>query len=347
VNRNPRPFLRNRIKLRHLMLIEALSHDQSLHGAASRLHMTQPNATRLLAELEEMVGARLYERSSRGLLVTPYGQTMAERARLLLAGVDEIESAMQSLLDGTAGVVRIGMMASIGPALLTDLLTRTPGRVESSRVSIVEGAHDMLAERLRHGELDLVLGRVRPDTALDGLQLHPLVQEEFAAVCGTDHPLARRRRLRFDEVVDQAWVLPPGAVLVRQGFDTVFARECGRAPTRVIESVSLFTNLYLLRSAALLGIMPVPVAGDLQAAGLLRRLPLQLGGIVGPVVLLVRHGGILSRAAESVVQALIDSAGVASSGLRRAKKHRRIRKPDAPECVEVFTIGKSNTRDSP
>jgi DNA-binding transcriptional LysR family regulator len=327
LNRLPRPLLRNRIKLRHLMLIEALSHDPSLHGAASRMHMTQPNATRLLAELEEMLGARLYERSARGLLATPYGQAVTEQARLLLSNVDQIEHTMQSLLDGHTGLVRVGMMASIAPAMLAQALTGTEGLLSGAQVRILEGAHDMLAERLRHGELDLVVGRVRPDTGLDGLDVHPLVQEEFAAVAGTGHPLARRRRLGFGEVLDQAWVLPPAAVMVRQGFDAVFLRECGRSPARVIESVSLFTNLYLLRSAPLLGIMPAPVAMDLQAAGLLRRLPLPLASIVGPVVLLRRQGSILNRASERLVQALITTAsaapGVSTAPRKTASGHQK------------------------
>ncbi len=312
MNRTPRPLLRNRIKLRHLMLVEALSHDPSLHGAANRMHMTQPNATRMLAELEEMLGARLYERSARGLLATPYGQAVSEQARLLLSSVDQIENTMQSLLDGNTGLVRVGMMASIAPTLLAQALTGTEGLLAGAQVRILEGAHDMLAERLRHGELDLVVGRVRPDTALDGLEVVPLVQEEFTAVAGTRHPLARRRRLRFDEVLDQPWVLPPLAVQVRQGFDAAFLRECGRTPLQVIESVSLFTNLSLLRSAPLLGIMPATVANDLQQHGLLRCLPLPLGGIVGPVVLLMREGGVLNHASERLVQAL-RAAGDAGS----------------------------------
>ena len=327
MNRNPRPLLRNRIKLRHLMLVEALSHDPSLHGAANRMHMTQPNATRMLAELEEMLGARLYERSPRGLLATPYGQAVTEQARLLLANVDQIDSTMQSLLDGHSGLVRIGMMASIAPTLLTDALTSTPELLAGAQIRILEGAHDMLAERLRHGELDVVVGRVRPDTALDGLEVLALLQEEFAAVSGTRHPLARRRRLRFDEVLDQPWVLPPAAVAVRQGLDAVFLRECGRTPAQVTESVSLFTNLYLLRSGRLLGLMPATVANDLQDSGLLHRLPLPLAGIVGPVVLLRRQGGILNRAAERLVQALIDHgrshAGDALAPRENASGHQK------------------------
>lgn len=313
LNRTPRPLLRNRIKLRHLMLMDALAHDPSLHGAANRMHMTQPNATRMLAELEDMLGARLYERSPRGLLATPYGQAVTEQARRLLANVDQIESTMQSLLDGHAGLVRVGMMASIAPTLLAQALTATGGLRTGAQVRIVEGAHDMLAERLRHGELDLVVGRVRPDTALDGLQVVPLVQEEFTAVAGLTHPFARRRRLQCADLVDQPWVLPPAAVMVRQGFDALFLRECGRVPAQVIESVALFTNLSLLRAAPLLGIMPATVADDLQAHGLLRRLPLLLNGIVGPVVLLRRQGGILNRAADRLVQALVD-AGAAQGG---------------------------------
>ncbi|MBL8338976.1 MAG: LysR family transcriptional regulator [Rhodoferax sp.] len=327
MNRTARPPLRNRIKLRHLMLMDALSHDPSLHGAASRMHMTQPNATRMLAELEDMLGARLYERSPRGLLATPYGEAVTEQARLLLANVDQIEHTMQSLLEGHAGLVRVGMMASIAPALLAQALTATGSLLTGAQLRIVEGAHDMLAERLRHGELDLVVGRVRPDTALDGLQLTPLVQEEFTAVAGPTHPLARRRRLAFADVLDQAWVLPPAAVVVRQGFDAAFLRECGRAPAQVIESVSLFTNLSLLRSAPLLAIMPATVATELQQHGLLRRLPLPLAGIVGPVVLLRRQGSILNRAAQRLAQALIDTAaqGAAPAGEPRksASAHQK------------------------
>lgn len=292
------------------MLIEALDVDQTLHGAADRMHMTQPNATRLLAELEHMLGARLYERTSRGLLATPYGQAMTAHARLLLFNLDQVDGAVQSLLDGTAGLVRIGTMASISPSHLITALGTTIAGSDSVRISIVEGAHDMLADRLRHGELDLVVGRVRPDTVLDGLQVQTLAEEEFTVVCGVSHALASRRRIDFSDVVDMAWVLPPPAVPVRQGLDALFTSRCGRIPHRIVESVSLFTNLYLLRSAQLLGIAPALVAADLQDEGLLRCLPMPLTGIVGPVVLIVRDGGILNGSAARVVSALRDSASV-------------------------------------
>jgi DNA-binding transcriptional LysR family regulator len=291
------------------------------------MHMTQPNATRMLAELEEMLGARLYERSPRGLIATPYGLAVIEQAHVLLSNVDQIDSTMQSLLNGDAGLVRVGMMASIAPTIVVQALTGTEGLLSRAQVRITEGAHDMLAERLRHGDLDLVVGRVRPDTALDGLKVQLLVQEEFTTVAGNDHPLARRQHLCLAEVLDQPWVLPPPAVVVRQGFDALFLRECGRAPVQVTESVSVFTNLYLLRSSPLLGIMPATVASDLQDNGLLRRLPLPLVGIVGPVVLLLREGGILNRAAERLVQALIAAAGatalVEPSSRKNASGHQK------------------------
>ncbi|MCB2002149.1 MAG: LysR family transcriptional regulator [Rhodoferax sp.] len=293
--------LRSRIKLRQLLLLEALEGERSLHKAARRIAMTQPNATRLLNELEDLLGVPLFERSASGMVTTPYGDAMIHHAKVLLADLDRAAQDIALMSRGSSGHVRIGTMPSTAPHILAKALGRCAENEPALRISLIEGAHEMLADRLLRGELDIVIGRARPDVSMQGLSVTSLVREAYSLVCKPLHPLADRASLQFADVVDEGWILPPPQMPVRQNLDALFSAVCGRTPPAMMESQSLFVNLLVIRNSRLLCMMPMRTATAFEGSGLLKRLPLDLQEISDPVVMLLREGAVLSQGAQRLV----------------------------------------------
>ena len=302
--------LRSRIKLRQLLLLEALEGERSLHKAARRIAMTQPNATRLLNELEDLLGVTLFERSASGMIATPYGGAMIHHAKVLLADLDRAAQDIALMSRGSSGHVRIGTMPSTAPHILAKALGRSAENEPALRISLIEGSYDMLAERLLRGELDIVIGRTPADISMQGLRVISLVQEVYALVSKPQHPQAARPALRFEDVVDEGWILPPPQVPVRQNLDALFRSACGRAPPAMMESQSLFVNLLVIRNSQLLCMMPMRTATSFEGSGLLKRLPLDLRGISDPVVMLLRDGAVLGQGAQHLVEWLVLEAQI-------------------------------------
>ncbi|MFI0468301.1 LysR family transcriptional regulator [Saccharopolyspora sp. 5N102] len=98
------------LKIRHLVLVDALTRQGSVVGAAAALHVTQPVATRCLHEIEEILGVTLYERGPRGVTPTVFGHAFTEHARAVLAQVAEAGRHIDELADASRGTVVVGAL---------------------------------------------------------------------------------------------------------------------------------------------------------------------------------------------------------------------------------------------
>ena len=108
-------FLRARLKTRQLMLLIAIGDEGNIHRAAEILNMSQPAASKLLKDLEDVLGISLFERLPRGMRATWYGETMIRHARIALSSLSQAGSELEALKTGRFGEVSVG--AITGPAL--------------------------------------------------------------------------------------------------------------------------------------------------------------------------------------------------------------------------------------
>lgn len=299
--------LYRRLKLRQLLLLRALADSGNLRRSAAALNLTQPAATRMLQELESTLGLKLFERSPRGMAATPYGEAMIRHAGAVLADLDSAREELAALADGSHGRVAVGTLMSTASLLLPRAIARAKSGAPRLQVMVQEGTHDHLLEALLRGDLDLMLGRVLPSTAQEALDVEVLYREEFRVVCGTANPLARRRA-RLGELVDRPWIVPPAHVPLRQRLDALFLAQAGRRPVNLVESISVLTNLMLLRESDALGVLPAETARHYSKLGLLAELPVSLKGILGPVALVTRRNHARSPAAESFLGRLREVA---------------------------------------
>jgi DNA-binding transcriptional LysR family regulator len=204
-----------RIKFRNLHIALAVAQSGSMLKAAKALAISQPVVSKVIAELEQELGVRLFDRNRRGVEPTASGRALLNRGR---AAFDELKQGVKEvefLSDPTAGELRIGssqpLAAGIGVAII-DRLSRQYPRVAFHFVTT-----DALStyQDLRERRVELGLTRMPgPDPEQADLTQEALLEEPLVVVAGTKNPWARRRKINLAELVNEPWTWPsPGSIV--------------------------------------------------------------------------------------------------------------------------------------
>jgi DNA-binding transcriptional LysR family regulator len=268
-------YLVRRLRLRHLDLLVALVDAGTMRAAASRLNLSQPALSKMLAEVESAFGARLFERSPQGLAVNPLGQAVVYRARVIFAELARGKEEVDALRTGASGVLRLGTLSVTAavPRAIAQLRAQHPG----ARVQVQEGRVRDMIQRLLDGELDCVFGAITPELLNSELLplLRPalLLKDELCVLCAEAHALAPRRRLAWADLQAVDWIAPPRDTLVRQALMTAFLNGGLEPPVPAIEVLSSVTiGSVLRRDPSLVGAVRAEHAQDEMTRGGLRRL---------------------------------------------------------------------------
>ena len=191
----------------------------SFARAADMLSVTSPALTRRLMNLESQLGVQLLERTTRSVSLTAAGAGLLPRARQLL---DELAATFNEV-SGTGlsqrGTVTIACVPTVGvqflPALLREYSQHHPG----NRVRILDHTSHGVAEAVQRREAEF--GISLADVPFSDLESTPILKDRFALICRRDHPLARRRQLRWEELQPHALIVPGGGSSNRPALDAV------------------------------------------------------------------------------------------------------------------------------
>lgn len=272
-----------RLRLQHLHLLVSLAETGSISEAARVSFTTQPALSKWLKELEESIGAPLFERHARGLHLTAHGSLLLAHARRVLSEMQRARHALDTLQDGNSFRVAIGTSPASAPNLVPAAIMTFLRKHPSAQVPLEENPMDRLLERLELGQLDLVVGRLDTYAPRQALRSERLYHEQMRIVCRAGHPLTRRQQLTWEELYTFDWIVWPSGTPVRSKLDSALT-DAGRPPLPCrIESSSLVGNLWLLQYSDLLSVASARVAEHFAHRGLLVALdfPLGVGGSVG------------------------------------------------------------------
>src|SRR6266480_2594335 len=153
-------YLKARLKARHLALLVAIAEHGSLRRAAQEIAVTQPAATRILADLEDALGVPLFDRHAWGMQSTPYGETLLRYARGVLTDLSEAREELAALAAGAKGRLRIGSVTGAVPRLLTPAIRAVRDGRPGLRLFVLVNTSDVLVAALREGTLDVAIGRL-------------------------------------------------------------------------------------------------------------------------------------------------------------------------------------------
>ena len=317
INENPmsstgRRFIRSRLKTRQLTLLVALADEGNVHRAAEVLAMTQPAASKMLRDLEEMLEVPLFERLSRGVRPTEYGEALIRHARLLIESLDQAHDEIAELKEGLAGHVRVGSISSPAVSLLPAVVADVKSRWPSLTVTVEVESSSLLLDRLAQERLDIVIGRLSVEHEKLGLNYAQLTFEPVSAVVRTDHPLVQHTTLTLAMLRDIGWVVPPMGSILRHRFELMFQRASLRPPVRVVESSAPLFITKLLECSDMVAVLATDVANYYAGHGMVKILPLSMQCHMDDYGLITRADRVLSPAAERLHSALKDAGRLAS-----------------------------------
>lgn len=184
--------------LTELRYVVALAQERHFGRAAQKCFVTQPTLSLALAKLEDELGVRLFERNKNEVLVTPMGEAIVEQARRVLDEAGKITSLAKGSQDQLAGALRLGIIPTIGPYLLPELVPILRVRAPNMPLVIEENFTASLVPMLRDGEIDVAI--VALPFSVAGVRTRTLYEEPFSVVVPEGHGWARRKHVRPDEL---------------------------------------------------------------------------------------------------------------------------------------------------
>ena len=226
-------------KATHLGLILKIAEVGQLQKAASSMAMSQPAASRILADIEKNVGAPLFKRGPKGMEVTPLGMAFVRHARVILSELDGLDKDVQRLKSGQAGEVRIGSVTGPAVSTLMPALEAVRARSPHIDVTIEVGPSVDLVRGLDEGRFDFI--------SRDFL-VHPAQEEIVRLIIRDSHPLAGRTNVRLEDLHDYDWVIQERGSPIRLAVEEAFHSAGEPTPPRIINSSSLLIVLAMLES---------------------------------------------------------------------------------------------------
>ncbi|QQA41710.1 LysR family transcriptional regulator [Pelagovum pacificum] len=309
-------LIRQGLKLSQLRLLRAIGETGQVSAAAAQLAMSQPAASRMMADLERLTGVKLYERHPRGIMLTDAGRMLAARARRITQELEDAGHALSKLSSGVRGRVMFG--AVTGPALEVVIPAIRQARLTHPEIelSVNVDTSDHLAEALVGGELDFYIGRLLGNIDASDVELREIGPEWIHLLVRADHPLLRRPQVTLDEALAYDWIMQPIGGLMRHTVELFLLHQGFELPARTISTASLLVTLSLVATTN--AIAPVPRAvydfyASQQGLGArLDYLPVDTEISVVPYSIITRRNDPLSASARlflDIIEARLDAEG--------------------------------------
>ena len=191
--------------LTELRYIVAVAREHHFGRAAEACFVSQPTLSVSIKKLEEELDVKIFERGANEITVTPLGEEIVRQAQSVIEQAAAIKEIARRGKDPVAGPLRLGVIYTIGPYLLPDLVRQAIELVPQMPLMLQENFTAKLLEMLRVGELDCaIMAEPFPDT---GLAVAPLYDEPFMAAVPRQHALAKRKSISTDELKDETMLL--------------------------------------------------------------------------------------------------------------------------------------------
>lgn len=260
----------------------------NLRRAAALLHVSQPALTQSIKGLESMLGVELFERSARGVALTPFGRALVPRARMMLNERERIARDLEEIRSENSARIAVGVGPYFSRQIFPTALLRTLETFPRAKVQVVEAHTTQLVRMLQEGAIELAFCVRNPVIDDDrSLAFDELYTERYSIMARVGHPLFRRRRISDRDVASQSWVVHDSTATATY-LGRHFERLGLEPPQWSITSLSLPLMVALLIKSDLLALLPEDFVRPEVAASRLKR-------VTGHGIRVDGAGGILTR----------------------------------------------------
>ncbi|MBN9553022.1 MAG: LysR family transcriptional regulator, partial [Alphaproteobacteria bacterium] len=211
------------------------------------MNISQPAASRMIAEMEAVLDVRLCERLPRGVALTPYGKALARRARSILLEMREADREISELKAGKGGSVFLGAVTAPAIELAVPAIREIRRIYPRIEITMQVETSNVLARELIASRHDFIIARIPDD-------LNPR------------HPLASGKMVRLEETAGYDWVFQSGGSPLRQAMESNFLNRDISLPDRILNTSSLLLTLVMVAQSDAIAPVSIQVARFIQGA---------------------------------------------------------------------------------
>jgi DNA-binding transcriptional LysR family regulator len=254
------------MELRDLRSFLAVAQHRNFSRAAQQLHVSQPALSEQIRKLEDELGAPLFERTSRGAVLTDAGAAFVPEARAVLDQADIAAETVRMVASGVAGTLTLGFIDSAALGIVPPLVRRFTARYPGVKVRLRELGTRRQLEAIASGDIDV--GIVRGPVWSAGLAGQRIATESLLVALPADHRLARADTVRLAELREDGFITYPadrGAALYEETLR--LCHEAGFEPKIVQEANEIYTIVGMVAAGLGVAIVPDSVSAVAPGAG--------------------------------------------------------------------------------
>lgn len=290
---------------RGLLTFHQVCQAGTISGAARALNISQPSVSSAIAALEARLGARLFDRSRSGIVLTAEGEALKLRAEMLHHLLHDAQAEVENVREGAWGPLRVGGTPGALVSLLPRAIKAMDAQSTSMPLHVIERSDSDLNDMLRNGKIELAFVTTQIEEPPPDLIEVTFGQDPFALIVGHAHDdLPDRMSLR--DTAQMAWVMPEALGAFRRHVDALFIAAGMAMPRNVVRCDSLLTTKAIVRSGARVTILPREVASAELSVGVLRAVALDEVGFDRCVGIRRHRERALSPAASALMGFLAD-----------------------------------------
>lgn len=238
-----------RLKSTHLRLVMQVALTGKLQAAAEEIALSQPAASRMLAEIEKLVGAALFTRHAKGMVPTPIGEAVVRHARQILQDFDKLDLDVAQIASGRAGSVRIGTVTGPAVGLVVPVVRAMREEAPEVGFTIEVAPSTTLMRGLDEGIFDFVVARPAQEYHRQSYHIHPATREVVSMLVYEDHPMAKQKAIRLKELREFDWIMQDHGTPIRAAVETAFLTNRVLMPSQITNTSSLLVALALLKQS--------------------------------------------------------------------------------------------------
>ena len=314
------------LNFNHLQHFLAIADQGSLRAAAGALGLSQPAISKSLRALEAALGAPLIARNARGSTLTPYGDLLYSRARLIGNELERVTDEIQQLAGHREGHVALGASAMPSLLLIPEAIARFRARHRDVRLDLIGGMPSVLLPRLLDGSLDFVVGPRPVQKMSDQIDTLPLLQIPASIAVRRGHALERARSV--NDFIDAEWVLSSSAAHTESTLHAIFARAGLPAAKIAVRVESLWAAYSFIAKTQYVGLLPKHSSSDNLLSDRISYVELSELAIIEAYDVFFRREAPLSSAAQNLVADIRFQARQLREDVVRPNSKSRIDKRD-------------------
>lgn len=302
------PIFSMDISHKRLSAFIALFQVRNIQRAADQLSITKAAIYSSVRQLEDWLNMKLFDSGPRGVTPTHFGHILAQHVKLAFAeirhGLDDIAN-----IDGiTRGSVKVGTLPYTRTYLTPNAINKLLSHYPDIDVSTHEGAYPAMESSLRSGDIDLIIGAVRPtDNSMD-IQTEILFDDKLAVIARKQHPLMNKNKLSLQDLRQYSWVLPELHTPSGKLFTETMQRHRCDMPEHAIYTSSLSMVRGLLLSSNRVALLSKHQIHYEKISGLLDVLPVEMDDTYRPIGITMRRYTKPSPAAQKFLHYLREVA---------------------------------------